>query len=283
MGPAAFVEGVRGKALQCDGKSVYVVFGTGIVACYDLEGNRTWARLVERPSHGWGHSSSPVLVGDTLIVHVQKVWGLKASDGQTAWPADSAQAWGTPAGARVGGTAVVITPAGDLIRADNGGKIASKLGGLTYASPLVHDGLVYFLQDKACCVRLPEKAEPVAQLTAVWANAGRQKRYYASSVLHEGRLYMVNQAGDFNVLDAASGATLSGRKLDLGGTTYPSIALAGGHIFVSSDSGVTIVLTPGNDAPQVARNTLEPFRSTPVFEGARMYVRAMENLYCIGK
>lgn len=281
--PAHEVNGYTSATPVSDGKSVYVVFGTGIAARYDLEGNRTWARMVERPEHGWGHSSSPVLAGDTLVVHVKKVWGLKVSDGQTAWTADSPQAWGTPVVAQIGQASVVITPGGDLIRAADGVKLASQPGKLTYAAPIVQNGLVYFAQDKACCVRLPDKAEPVAQLAPVWANEGRQKRYYASSLLHDGRLYMINQAGDFNVLDAGTGKTLSGRKLDLGGTTYPSITLGGGHVFVSSDTGVTVVLAPGDEPKQLARNTLEPFRSTPVFAGERMYVRAMGNLYCIGK
>ena len=31
-----------------------------------------------------------------------------------------------------------------------------------------------------------------------------------------------------------------------------------------------------------ARNKLEPFRSSLVFEGKRLYVRTAKNLYCIG-
>jgi hypothetical protein len=70
---------------------------------------------------------------------------------------------------------------------------------------------------------------------------------------------------------------------ELGGTTYPSIALAGERLFVSSDTGKTIVLELGKELKQVAANTLEPFRSTPVFEGARMYVRTTNHLICIGQ
>ena len=257
------VNGYSSPTPVSDGKNVYVVFGTGIAACYDMTGHRTWARMVERPSQGWGHSTSPVLVGGKLIVHVQKVWALKAADGQTAWTQDSPQAWGTPALARVGGKAVVITPAGDIFRADDGVKLASKVGALAFASPIVHDGTVYFAQDKACAVRLPETPEPVADLKPAWTSGGRSKRFYASAILHDGLLYLVNQAGEFAVLDAANGATLSARTLDLGGTTFPSITLAGGYLFVSSDTGTTVVLAPGKDPKQVARNVLAPFRSTP--------------------
>ena len=62
-----------------------------------------------------------------------------------------------------------------------------------------------------------------------------------------------------------------------------SITLAGGLLFISSDAGVTLVLEPGREYKEVAKNTLEPFRSTPVFQGKRLYIRAKEHLYCIGE
>jgi hypothetical protein len=46
--------------------------------------------------------------------------------------------------------------------------------------------------------------------------------------------------------------------------------------------GGRIVIMPGREYQEVARSTLEPFTSTPVFSGNRMYVRGQANLYCIG-
>ena len=34
---------------------------------------------------------------------------------------------------------------------------------------------------------------------------------------------------------------------------------------------------------EVSVNTLESFRSTPIFSGKRMYLRGVKNLYCIGE
>jgi len=33
---------------------------------------------------------------------------------------------------------------------------------------------------------------------------------------------------------------------------------------------------------EVARNKLEPMRSSPVFAGRHMYLRTLKNMYCIG-
>ena len=61
-----------------------------------------------------------------------------------------------------------------------------------------------------------------------------------------------------------------------------SITLAGKHLYVSSDNGSTIVLEPGREYKELARNSLETFRSSLVFEGKRMYVRTTKGLWCIG-
>ncbi len=45
---------------------------------------------------------------------------------------------------------------------------------------------------------------------------------------------------------------------------------------------MTVVLEPGREYEELARNTLEAFRGTPIFDGKRMYVRTMKAVYCIG-
>jgi hypothetical protein len=54
-------------------------------------------------------------------------------------------------------------------------------------------------------------------------------------------------------------------------------------LYISSDTGNTVVLQPGREYKELARNKLEPFRSSLVFEGKRVYVRTAKNLYCIGE
>ena len=48
-------------------------------------------------------------------------------------------------------------------------------------------------------------------------------------------------------------------------------------------AGATAVVQPGREFNVLARNNLEPFRSSLVFEGKRGYVRTEKNLYCIGE
>jgi len=103
-------------------------------------------------------------------------------------------------------------------------------------------------------------------------------------VVHDGLVYGVTQASVFSAIDAATGKVVYEQNLNLGREqAYPSIALAGKHLFVSGSSGQTAVIEAGREFKEVGRNKLEPFRSTPVFQGTRMYVRGLKHMYCIGK
>ncbi len=86
------------------------------------------------------------------------------------------------------------------------------------------------------------------------------------------------------MIDAKTGQLVYDQRLEFGGgQCYPSITLAGKYLYVSSDNGTTLVLEPGREYKELARNMLEPFRSSLVFEGRRMYVRTTKGLWCIGE
>ncbi len=267
-----------------DGKRVFVVFGNGVVAAYDLDGQRLWARLVEKPSHVWGHSASPVLSGDRLIVHIQKLYALDAASGKEVWTFATPIHWGSPLPARIGDTDVVVTTNGDVLRTADGVALIKGVCGLEFNTPILQDGVVYFIQNGGKALKLPASAAaPVAQPEILWTTTPEKDRYYSSPLWHDGLIYCITRGNVFSIIDAATGAVVHTRKLDLGGTAYPSITLVGKHILVSSDTGKTAVLEPGREAKEVGRNSFEPFRTTPVFAGKRFYVRTLKALYCIGE
>jgi hypothetical protein len=267
------------------GKNVYALFGNGVAACFDLKGNRAWGRLVEKPTHGWGHSASPVLADGKLIVHIgATVHALDPATAESIWKAQSSSNWGTPLAISIGEGKAIVTTGGDILATRDGKYLARGIASLPWTSPVVDKGVLYVVDEAgAVAYRLPWEITEPLKLAKLWTARPPADRYYASPVVHEGLVYAVNQGGMLSVLDAASGAVVYSHRIPLGGTFYPSICLAGNRIFVSSDSGKTVVLEPGREYREVATNTLEPFRSTPVFSGSRMYVRTMNHLFCIGK
>ena len=95
-----------------DGKNIYVLFGTGIAACYDMEGNRKWIKMLEKPKDDWGHSASPLIVGDKLLVHINSLIALDKKTGEQIWKSEAKPRWGTSVHTRIddSGTTMVLEP-----------------------------------------------------------------------------------------------------------------------------------------------------------------------------
>jgi outer membrane protein assembly factor BamB len=277
------VNGYSSPTPVSDGEYVYALFGNGVVACYSLDGERRWARPVDKPRIGYGQSASPLLIGDRLIVHINELFALDPASGATLWRSEAESCWGTSVAAQVGGDDAVITPNGEVFRVADGRRIARHKCKLRFSQPIVHDGIVYYIQRGGRAYRLPGAAAEESE--ELWRTEPDKSRRYASPVLHEGIIYTVGELGVFAAIDAATGEVVYERKLDLAekAQTFPSIALAGSYVFVSSSDGTTFVFAAGREFEQVGRNTLEPFRSSPVFRGGRIYIRGLKNLYCIGR
>ena len=171
-----------------------------------------------------------------------------------------------------------------MVRASDGTLLADKFGSCGANSPILHDGTVYYVHGSANAIRLPQSVAEGMKLPALWKGRVKGGGYgFSSPVVYEGLLYAANDQGILTVLDAATGKTVYEERLNLGGSTYPSISLAGNRIYVSSDQGATVVLQPGQEYKELGRNQLEPFRSSLVFDGKRVYVRTAKYLYCIGE
>jgi outer membrane protein assembly factor BamB len=264
-----------------DGRHVYVLFGTGVAACHDLNGKRRWARLVEKPVNDWGHSASPLLVGDRLIVHVRRLTALDAATGATVWQTDVPSGWGSPVRVQAAGEDRVVTPAGVVVAVRDGAVRARLDLKLDFAAPIVQGETAFFIQHGGGAATLSGATNAVATLR--WRTSPTNERYYASALWHNGLLYALMQHRVLSVLDGETGAVVYSRPVPVGGTAYPSLALAGPYLYVRGDSGQTVVLRPGREYGEVAKNALEPFRSCPLFEGRRLYVRTLNHLYCIGR
>jgi outer membrane protein assembly factor BamB len=270
-----------------DGKHVWVFIGTGIVACYDLEGTRRWISGFDLPlTTMYGRTASPVLVGGRLLIHFGPLVCLEAATGKLLWKNETAKAtYGTPAQTRIGDTEVVITPKGDVVRVADGRVLAANLGNCLYASPVVQDKVVYFIEGDTAAVRLPDQAGDAIRCQEVWSGnlAGE---FYASPVVAGERIYTVDKAANYYVLDAKTGKTRLHRTLEFTRTdsasVYPSPCLAGKYLFISNDAGETLTVEPTDQAAVVGTSFL-PHGSgaTLTCSDKRLFIRGGKLLYCI--
>ena len=116
---------------------------------------------------------------------------------------------------------------------------------------------------------------------------------FSSPVLHDGILYAVDNEGMFRAVNAQDGELIYERHLDIpsagplpgmpAANIYPSLAVAGGRLFLGNDAGNMLVLVPGREYAEAARNSLdEGSGASPFYAGKRLFLRAGEHVYCVG-
>lgn len=269
-----------------DGRHVWAVFGNRVVVCYDLDGRLVWSDVLpDNPQSMWGHSSSPLLVDDKLIVNIEHTVAFAAATGRRLWHTRLGQSWGSAVRARIGQESLILLANGRILRASDG-KVLKRVSGLGNASPVVHGGVAYYIGVRAEAHELPATLDPGAdslELKTRWSVQLKGGDIYASPIIHNGLIYTVSTQKVMNVLDAASGEIRMTRRLPLGEEpAWASLCLGGEHLYISSRDGTTLILAAGPQYQEVARNQLEYFISTPMLHGNRMFVRTSERLYCIG-
>ncbi|MCY3022246.1 MAG: PQQ-binding-like beta-propeller repeat protein [Planctomycetota bacterium] len=278
----------------CDGQFIYVSYGCGIVACHDLQGQRKWIQYLEHEYvPQYGRASSPVLVGDKLLVSIACLTALDAKTGKLVWKNEKdIETYGTPLPVKIGGVDMVLAPSGHLVRVADGVTVAESKE-LKYTTPIVHETTAYMVDTSTFALALPTQAADKLELKRLWI-ADLEGLFYGSGIYDNGLIYAVNNGGHFYILDAKDGNLLVDKELDIPSGSgrpnlppaeiYPSLVLAGKYLFLSNTIGNVLVLQPGREYKEIKRNLLEEGSGgTPAFAGSRIYVRGGPNLYCIGE
>lgn len=139
-----------------DGENVYAFFMDYGLISYDPEGHIRWKAPLGPFSNSMGHSSSPILAGDSIILVIDQaldsyIAAFDCRNGQVRWktPRKEIDGWATPLLYQAAGTEplVLTTSSGQLgaHRADNGKRIWSRTGlsPLIVASPILEQDTLF--------------------------------------------------------------------------------------------------------------------------------------------
>jgi outer membrane protein assembly factor BamB len=292
--PTHDVNGYSSYTPVSDGKRVWACFGTGVVVCYDLEGKRVWHQRTEGPDHDWGGAGSPTLVDGKLIVRFKDYLALDPATGKELWRTPSGGViFNCPANFELDGRHYLYTGRGELIRASDGKKLPSQdFVGIAkpwcfFNTPSVIGKRIYCAhgsegeQGEAYALEIPASADLLEKdgLKVAWHQQVDKNRYYSSPLVHEGIVYLISREYQMQALDAATGKEIWAEKIKgFTGTAYPSLTLAGKLIFVGAEDGNAAFVQTGRTFAEVSRTKIEPYRSTPIFDGELTYLRTQEKL-----
>ena len=197
-----------------DGQMVYAWFGTGQLVALDMNGKMIWQRHLGQEISPfdviWGHSSSPTLFGDLLILlcdhePASYLLAVDKRTGKERWRADRGKgrmSYSTPL--------VVNTPSGPELIVNSSERVDAydpRTGTLLWFTggtnrfpipmPVFHDGLIYmsrgYRSGPYMAIR-PGGRGDVSKSHVVWESATGAP-YISSLVYDAGLIYMATDVG----------------------------------------------------------------------------------------
>ena len=285
------VFGFSGPTPTSDGKRVFVFYTTGVVACYDLDGNRKWINRGGTDMSEHGNFASPLLCGNRLTVWANEMRSYDADSGKLAWttPAKSFNTYGSLFRLQSGNDLVACFQWGFFTRVRDGQAIwdAGAFGD-SVATPIVEGDTIFAhvgyprANDETKGLRafkIPAstdsgKLTPAYNFKSDWAEdelaVDKKKNpfdrgFVASPLYVDGLIYQVTQGGGLLVNEAATGALVYRKVLPLKPRTQywnwagcsASPTLAGKYIYLMDNQGNTLVIQPGREYREIAHNFLE--------------------------
>jgi outer membrane protein assembly factor BamB len=275
-----------------DGRAVYTVCANGIVRAIGLDGRLRWASYIEAEQNtAYGRSSSPILAGGKLIVHMTNLYAFDPDSGKRLWVnSDAASTYGTPLAFSVHGTALIATSGGDVVQLADGKGVDSRIAQSANASPVAGaDGVVFYSDHAVKAIRVGAAFKD----EELWS-CDMNGDIFGSPLLNDGILFISTGAGELFAFDAGGKGEqkplIDARPLFDGGgggaepLAYSSLTLAGKYLFLTSNQGDSVVLEATREAKLVSKNRLPAGSgAAPVFSGSDMFLRAGDRLYCIGE
>ena len=317
-----------------DGQNIYFNSGNGVIACYDLAGTKKWS-LFESVTPVWGEhgfASSPTIVGDIFVAPSAVLHGFNKSTGSEIWQ-QNYPGGGTTIPFSVGGTDFVIY-GWDFVRIKDGKSMLPRLG---IGGGFFYDNMIYEGGSHASFYKVESKPNEGLSVTPLIAeeynrikitaindpksNAGANMAGFstASPLYDNGLLYCLGNFGWMAVIDTKKikqndaivytnnpgfDFKLAYQRKTPGMGLCASPILAGKNIYMMDSAGCMLVVEPGREYKQVAKNDIDctvpewsPFgpagyytgphheqtESSPIADGNRIYIRGEQYLYCVGE
>lgn len=300
-----------------DGELVWTFTGNGVLTAFDMSGTEKWKREIQKDygqfGLNWGYGSSPLLYEDRLIIPVlhgnntddpSYLLALDKKTGKTLWrterPTDalreSPDSYVTPQVLKLPDHVEVILNGGDIVTGHN-----IETGREVWRANVLNPGKAgnYRIIPSSLIVGdliiAPSRVNPMVALKTggrgdisnthvVWQSANGPD---VPTPVSDGKyLWMVT--GDrsiFSCLDLATGKPLYDRERLPTGTYSSSPTLADGKIYLTNESGVTVVIAAEPEFKILAENALDGSMtlSTPAVAGSQIFIRTGKFLYCLAQ
>ncbi len=280
--------GFAASTMATDGKHVFAIFATGNVIAFDLDGNRKWVRSFAPLDNDFGHGTSLITYRDMLILQLDdnknaRVIAVNTKSGKTVWETkrDVIISWATPILANTPyGMQLILNgnPFAMGYNPDTGEELWRHecMGGEVAPSPSYANGVIFVTTEYQQLYAI----KPDSPAKELWAADGDLPDV-SSPLATDDYVFTGSSSAVISCYDAKTGKLLWNHEPDEG--FYSSPVLAGKNVYLMDKEGKTYIFEATSEYKPIAAPELgEESTCTPAFLKGRIFIRGIENLYCIG-
>ncbi|MBN2092483.1 PQQ-like beta-propeller repeat protein [candidate division KSB1 bacterium] len=283
-----------------DADRVYTFGRSGVLTCWQLEdGKLLWKQDVTdigglEPE--WGHSSSPLVYQDKVIVQGggnALVAAYNKITGELAWKSmQGTGGYAAPVLANFGGEMQLVIFQGtglSFLKADDGTELWSLPWKTDYdvnaTTPVIVDSLIFITSGYKTGGELIKMGEDSG--TVLWKNKAIAS-HHSDPILIDGHLYgysgfSTQNKGDFVCLELTTGQ----EKWRTGEIGWGTTAYVDGHLLCLDIEGNLFLVKPDpnqfikvSELKSAIENVKNPAWTIPVVANGKLYLRYMQRLVC---
>lgn len=285
-----------------DGVRVYAVFPNMDLIALGLDGKEKWKKNVGPIDINYGYASSPMTVGDKLILQIDQAYesddkscllALDSFTGKELWRVKRpglGMSWASPI--------LIDTPKGrQIVTAGKPFAVAHDpadghelwrahvLDGEVAPSPAFGAGLVFTANKGAALSAIrPDGGSDVTATHVAWKFQDEETPALpdiASPACDGKRVYLVESTGVVTCFEAATGRKLWQKEHP--GEFKATPVIVGDTVVLMSAGGTIRFLAAADEYKLLGAAKLgEEAGGTPAVLNGRMYLRGVKHLYCIG-
>jgi outer membrane protein assembly factor BamB len=290
------LRGGYGAPTPCsDGKNVFVVFGSAVIASLDFDGKVVWRKALEKYNFDVALGSSPILHKGTVILDCDqnnKTSSFIAFDkatGDIKWEQKRPQAiyaHSTPVIVEVNGKAQMLVSANKTIESvnpDNGEMIWWCSAPGDASSPAFARNLVFSDSGrggKAVCIDATGTGD-VTKTNVKWTFP-QIPEGLSSAIIVGDLIFRTHNPETLKCIRFSTGELVFNERLPGVSTWASPFATPDGTIYFAS-AGKSYVIKAGDKLEVLATNDIgEENRASAAVGDGKIFLRGGKNLYCIG-
>jgi len=289
--------GLAAPTVATDGRRVYAIFPTGDVGCFDFKGKKIWEKNLGRPDSSYGYASSLAMYQNLVLIQYDQggvedekseLIALDGFSGRIVWQTKRpvGNSWSSPIVASIGEQFQVITCGDPWVIGYNpsdGAELwrVNCLTGDVAPSAIYANGLVFVIEPYSKLVAIkPDGKGDVTKTHVAWISEEGGPDI-CSPVSNGEAIFLLASEGLLECYNVSDGKRLW--EKDMQEYFLASPCLVGNNLYMLSDKGVMFIAEGGSEYKELAKCELgEKCHASPAFANGRIYIRGVENLYCIG-